>query len=316
MKASSHIVDTVLTQPYRLDRSSTKRTVDCSLRHPTLTSRGATSDDQPARPQAQTLHPEDPEPTRSTTLQFILLSHVPDGRWTTKEAGCTYPGVGSSSHWSPHCRLPVRPGPLAAQQAVTVTGRVTNDAGAPLSLASVYIEALGLGTQTAEDGRYQITVPAARVTGQQVSLGVRAIGFRNTSALITLTGGALTKDFTLTANPLRLGEVVVTGSGTSTTVEKLGNTINSVKSEDVQKSNEPNIVNALAAKAPGVEVTSQAGDPGAGSSIIIRGLKTIQGDGQPLFVIDGQPIDNSTLSDRRLPDAVDRVHQPRRRHQP
>jgi TonB-linked SusC/RagA family outer membrane protein len=198
---------------------------------------------------------------------------------------------------------PVRPGLLTAQQPVTISGRVTNDAGAPLTLASVYIEALGLGTQTGEDGRYQLTVPAARVTGQQVTLGVRAIGFRNTTALITLTGGSLSKDFTLVANPLRLGEVVVTGSGTSTTVEKLGNTINSVKSEDVQKSNEPNLVNALAAKAPGVEVTSQSGDPGAGSSIIIRGLKTIQGDGQPLFVIDGQPIDNSTLKTGDFADA-------------
>jgi len=77
------------------------------------------------------------------------------------------------------------PGQLRAQQAVTITGRVTTDAGAPLSLASVYLETLGLGTQTGEDGRYQITVPAARVTGQQVSLGVRAIGFRNTSSLVT-----------------------------------------------------------------------------------------------------------------------------------
>jgi hypothetical protein len=93
MKASSHIVDTVLTQPYRLDRSSTKRTVDCSLRHPTLTSRGATYDDQPARPQAQTLHLEDAEPTRNTTLQFILLSHAADGRWKTEEGTCTHPGV-------------------------------------------------------------------------------------------------------------------------------------------------------------------------------------------------------------------------------
>ncbi len=197
-----------------------------------------------------------------------------------------------------------RPQPLHAQNnPITITGRVTNDAGAPLSLASVYIETLGLGTQTADDGRYQLLIPAARIHGQQVALGVRAIGFRNTSSLISLTGTSITKDFQLAANPLRLGEVVVTGSGTSTTVEKLGNTINSVKSEEVQKSNEPNLVNALAAKAPGVEVTSQAGDPGAGSSIIIRGLKTIQGDGQPLFVIDGQPIDNSTLKTGDFADA-------------
>ena len=197
-----------------------------------------------------------------------------------------------------------RPQRLHAQNnPITITGRVTNDAGAPLPLASVYIETLGLGAQTADDGRYQLVVPAARVHGQQVALGVRAIGFRNTSSLISLTGTSITKDFQLAANPLRLGEVVVTGSGTSTTVEKLGNTINSVKSEDVQKSNESNIVNALAAKAPGVEVTSQAGDPGAGSSIIIRGLKTIEGDGQPLFVIDGQPIDNSSLKTGDFADA-------------
>src|SRR5574338_1112178 len=197
----------------------------------------------------------------------------------------------------------VMPQQLRAQDPITISGRVTNDAGAPLTLASVYIESLGLGTQTADDGRYSLVVPAARVRGQQVSLGVRAIGFRSTASLITLTGTTITKDFSLTANPLRLGEVVVTGSGTSTTVEKLGNTINSVKAEDVTKSNESNIVNALAAKAPGVEVTSQAGDPGAGSSIIIRGLKTIEGDGQPLFVIDGQPIDNSTLKTGDFADA-------------
>src|SRR6476620_10220073 len=128
---------------------------------------------------------------------------------------------------------------IAQQQSATITGRVTNEAGAPLSLASVYIESLGIGTQTNETGRYQLLVPAARVLNQQVSLGVRAIGFRSTAALVTLSAGAQSKDFTLTANPLRLGEVVVTGSGTSTTVEKLGNAINSVKAVEIQKSSEP-----------------------------------------------------------------------------
>jgi TonB-linked SusC/RagA family outer membrane protein len=190
----------------------------------------------------------------------------------------------------------LRPQPVLAQQPITVSGRVTNEAGAPLPQASVYIESLGVGTQTSDDGKYQLIVPAARVRGQQVSLGVRDIGFRSTASLITLTGSTITKDFVLAANPLRLGEVVITGSGTSTTVEKLGNSINSVKAVEIQKSSEPNIVNTLAAKAPGVEVTSASGDPGAGSSIIIRGLKTIQGDAQPLFVVDGQPIDNTTTS--------------------
>jgi len=69
-----------------------------------------------------------------------------------------------------------------------------------------------------------------------------------------------------------------------------------VDSAAIQRSNETNVVNALAAKAPGVTVTSQSGSPGASASIRIRGLNTIQGTGQPLFVVDGSPIDNQTIS--------------------
>ena len=194
------------------------------------------------------------------------------------------------------CALTLSPIAARAQQTATITGRVTNSGGAPLASATVYIASLGLGAQSADDGRYVLTVPGARVSGQQVVVGAREIGYRSAVATITLRAGTIAQDFVLEPNPLRLGEVVVTGAGTSTTTEKLGNAINSVKAVEIQKSNELNIVNALAAKAPGVEVTSASGDPGAGSSIIIRGLKTIQGDGQPLFVVDGQPIDNATLS--------------------
>ncbi|MEO7966732.1 MAG: TonB-dependent receptor plug domain-containing protein, partial [Gemmatimonadaceae bacterium] len=181
----------------------------------------------------------------------------------------------------------------SAQQAATITGRVTGENQNPIANASVFIGALGLGVQTGSDGRYSLTIPAARVTPSAI-LAVRAIGFKQATATVTLSGGNVSKDFVLETNPLRLGEVVVTGAGTTSTAEKLGNTVNSVKGSEVQRSNESNIVNALAAKAPGVEVTSQAGDPGSSSSIIIRGLKTIQGNGQPLFVVDGSPIDNST----------------------
>ncbi|GAC1655290.1 MAG: SusC/RagA family TonB-linked outer membrane protein [Gemmatimonadaceae bacterium] len=190
--------------------------------------------------------------------------------------------------------LALLPLPVAGQQAATVSGRVTSAAGVPLANASVVIDQLRLGTQTGDDGRYALTVPAARTTGQSVTITARLIGFKPTSQQIVLGGGGATADFSLGSNPLLLGEVVVTGSGTQTTREKLGATINSVSSQDIVKSNESNVVNALAAKAPNIEVNSQAGDPGAGSFILIRGLKTIQGTGQPLFIVDGSPIDNST----------------------
>lgn len=183
-----------------------------------------------------------------------------------------------------------------AQDGATITGRVTSEAGAPLNAASVFVEGMGIGAITSNDGRYSFTVPMARVSGQSVTLTARLLGFRAASVPLVLREGTITQDFALAANPLRLGEVVVTGAGTLTTAEKLGNVRNSVDSASISRTNEPNIVQALAGKAPNVEVTSQSGEPGASSYIRIRGSKTIQGTGQPLFVVDGTPIDNTTFA--------------------
>ena len=184
-----------------------------------------------------------------------------------------------------------------AQEAATVTGRVSSAAGTPVASASVFIQDLGVGSLSGPDGRYSFTVPAARVTGQTVTLTARLVGYTPSSAQITLRGGTITQDFTLGANPLRLGEIVVTGAGTQTTRERLGNVINSVDSTLIQRSAEPqNVVSALTAKAPNVEIRTQSGEPGASASIKIRGASSVIGTNQPLFVVDGQPIDNSTVS--------------------
>jgi TonB-linked SusC/RagA family outer membrane protein len=189
---------------------------------------------------------------------------------------------------------------LAAQQPAVITGTVTGEGGRPLVSATVGITQLGLGATTREDGRYTILVPAARVTGQQVTLTARAINFKPKTATVTLTEGPVTQDFSLDPNPLQLGEVVVTGAGTTSEAEKLGNVRNYVDPEQITKSNESNLVEALAAKAPNVEVTQSGGEPGASSYITIRGTRTIgtpnSGANQPLFVVDGQPIDNSSFS--------------------
>ena len=104
----------------------------------------------------------------------------------------------------------------------------------------------------------------------------------------------------LEANPLQLGEVVVTGAGTATEVEKLGNVRNTVSPELIVKSNEANVVQALAGKAPNVQVAQSSGDPGAGSKITIRGLRTINGSVEPLFIVDGVPMNNIDLLDDEL----------------
>ena len=187
----------------------------------------------------------------------------------------------------------VMPVAVFAQQA-TITGSVRNELGEPLRYATVAVERLNAGAQTNDAGVYTIVVPGARAEGQSVTVTARLVGYKPQSQTFVLTAGSVTKDFRLEKNPLLLGEVVVTGSGTTNVRERLASDISSVKAEDIKKSNEVNIVNSLAAKAPGVEVTSQAGDPGAGSQIIIRGIKTLQGSAQPLFIVDGVPIDNSS----------------------
>ena len=188
------------------------------------------------------------------------------------------------------------PSQVAAQEPVTLSGRVTAG-GAPIGFAEVIIPSLGLGANTRDDGRYAIVIPGARATpGQALTVTARRLGYKPTSVQVTLRAGLIEQDFALAPNPLQLGEIVVTGAGTAASTEKLGNVRNNVSQEQISKSNEQNVVEALAAKAPNVFVSGQSGDPGASSFIQIRGIRTIVGDNQPLIVVDGVPIDNSATS--------------------
>src|SRR5690606_26737153 len=121
---------------------------------------------------------------------------------------------------------------LAQGGAATVTGRVVRETGQPLASASVVIEGLNLGALTRPTGEYTFVVPGARVTNDQVTLTARLIGYRPQSVQITLAPGTITQDFTLQSNPLQLGEVIITGAGTESTRERLGNVINSVDSSE------------------------------------------------------------------------------------
>ena len=196
------------------------------------------------------------------------------------------------------------PALIAAQEPVTITGKVASDAGQPLGQVEVAIPAMGLGALSKDDGRYTIVVPGARVSGQTVAVTARRLGYKAVSAQITLSPGGVTHDFALAANPLQLGEVVVTGAGTTTETEKLGNVRNHVDADLLQRAGETNAVEALAGKAPNVTVVQQSGDPGAGSFINIRGISSILGQNQPLFVVDGVPMDNSAFSTSNF-NAVD-----------
>jgi hypothetical protein len=108
---------------------------------------------------------------------------------------------------------------------------VRNEGGAPLPFANVAVPSLGVGAQTNAQGRYSFVVPGARALGRTVAIEARLVGFRVGPGGGHPHGGRHDlADFTLVTNPLRLSEVVVTGSGTSTTREKLGTAVSSVAS--------------------------------------------------------------------------------------
>jgi hypothetical protein len=161
----------------------------------------------------------------------------------------------------------------SAQAGTTISGTVTTDAGVPLPGATVLIQGTTTGAHTDDAGRYVIVVPADRANGQSGVLVARVIGYSARTVPIVLTAGStINQNFSLIVNPLNLDAVLVTGAGTSTTRERLTTTINSVDSSALTRAANPqNVVSALAAQAPNVEVRTQSGEPGASASIKIRG---------------------------------------------
>nr|MCU0622234.1 TonB-dependent receptor plug domain-containing protein [Gemmatimonadaceae bacterium] len=176
--------------------------------------------------------------------------------------------------------------PLAAQ-SLTITGRVTSDAGAPLQGASVILRGTPFGTLTSREGTYSV-----RATPGQV-LVFRLIGYAQETRTV---GTDAVVNVELRRQALSLDATVVTALGQTTQQRNVGTAQQSVEGAEIVQSTRQNFVNALQGRVAGVEVTSSSGVPGASSSITIRGVSSISGSNQPLMIIDGLPMDNKTLN--------------------
>ncbi len=121
---------------------------------------------------------------------------------------------------------PARPDSVDAKDIagprVTISGRVTSDAGAPLASASVTLAGTNISAVTNSDGSYELVVPAARANGDTTALVARLIGYKSVAAPLALTSAAVSHDFVLASNPLALSEVVVSGAGVASAPRKLG----------------------------------------------------------------------------------------------
>jgi len=165
-----------------------------------------------------------------------------------------------------------------------ISGVVLDENGGPLPGANVVIENTSTGVSTDFDGNFTINANSGEV------LVISYIGY--TSEYVTV-GNQDSVTISLQLDN-ELEEVVVTALGFAAVRDQQGSTSSVIATDDVIRSAEPTVVNALSGKASGVRITRSNGDPGAGSTIRIRGANTIDGSIQPLIIVDGVPMDNTT----------------------
>jgi TonB-linked SusC/RagA family outer membrane protein len=170
-------------------------------------------------------------------------------------------------------------------QSTTITGKVTSRKdGTPLSDVTVSAAASNAATKSDANGTYSITVPA-----NAKSLIFSYVGFK--AVTLAIPANAVL-DVSMEVEESNLEEVVVTALGIKKDKKTLGYGVSTLNNEELNRAKNTNITNSLAGKLPGVRVSGSGGSF-TGSSIIIRGFTTFTGSNQPLFVVDGIPIDNS-----------------------
>ncbi|MEZ4886884.1 MAG: SusC/RagA family TonB-linked outer membrane protein [Chitinophagales bacterium] len=188
---------------------------------------------------------------------------------------------------------------VAVAQDRTINGTVTDsNTEEPIVGATVIVPGSTIGTVTDLDGQYELKVPAS-----YSSIQISFIGYKPQTFEL---GASNVIDAALGEDVLGLSEVVVTAIGITRERKALGYSVEEVGGSEITQARETNVVNALAGKVAGVQITSSSGAAGGASNIRIRGANTIQGDNDPLFVVDGIPIDNSQLSSGNPDDGANR----------
>lgn len=194
--------------------------------------------------------------------------------------------MGSASAEAAYASSADKASEATVQQNNQVRGKVTSAAdGSPIIGATVTLKNnSSVGTVTDAEGNFTLNVPRGSV------LEVSYLGYTPQDVVVGpgIVAVALKED------ALAVEDVVVTAMGIKKEKKALGYAVQDIKSDELLKNKDANIINSLNGKIAGVNITSQGGAPGASASIIIRGGTSLERDNQPLFVIDGMPIDNST----------------------
>jgi TonB-linked SusC/RagA family outer membrane protein len=177
--------------------------------------------------------------------------------------------------------------PANAQRRVT--GRVTDQSsGQPVPGAAIQVQGTRIGTSAGDSGTFALQVPDGPVT-----LIVRRIGYQRNE--IVLPPGEARLEVTLRRDVLQLETQVTTGAATSVARRNAANDVATVSAEQLSRVTAPSIENVLAGRIAGAQVTANSGAPGGGNQIRLRGVTSVFGSADPLYVVDGVIVSNEVI---------------------
>lgn len=168
-----------------------------------------------------------------------------------------------------------------------IRGKITSAEGQPLAGVSVRVKGTSRGTTTNSNGEF--TIEANR--GE--TLVVSSVGFAEREFVV---GDSGTVAITLSAADAQMSEVVVTALGVRRERKALGYSVTEVKGEELTRAREVNVMNSLVGKVAGLNVSGVNGGPGSASNVVIRGISSLTQTNQPLYVINGVPIESQPNS--------------------
>ena len=172
---------------------------------------------------------------------------------------------------------------LVQAQTKTVTGKVTDAKGGTLPGVTIIVRGTRQGASTNAEGTYSIAA------ADTATLVFSSVGYSSQTVKV---GGQTVVNVTLSDNAQALDEVVVTALNVARERKTLGYSVTEIKGPSLTQARETNVANSLVGKVAGLNVNSTAGGPGASSNVIIRGVSSLNQTNQPLYVINGIPVES------------------------
>lgn len=178
---------------------------------------------------------------------------------------------------------------LSTAQTTNLKGTVKDQSdGQAMPGVSVFVKGTTIGTVTSSDGTYSLMVPddASIIVFSFIGMQNQEFAYKGQKVI----------NVQLQKEAVDVEEVVVTAMGIKRSEKSLGYAATSVSSDELSKARNTNVATSLSGKVAGVQVQTTSSDPGAASSVVIRGFGSINGNNQPLYIIDGVPLQSTTIN--------------------